>query len=246
MNLTFTYIGLIIFLSGLLSLLLLYYWQRNHLLKNKPFFWHWMVGFALYALVHTPVILINAILNGSVSQIAFLNFAAFFAALTALLFFYRGALYFLTPSHFWKNIFPAIWFLSFTLFALWIYVQIGEVIPIVSTVFVFGASVPLAVFLGIVFFRLYQSGNCFVDHKRRSIGPLLISLAWFGILALDLFLWQQVWQTAASLEVIPEQLAMLEVWYLARAISLVPILIGIILLYRCLPDIKSVTLQETT
>ena len=234
----FSYIGLLILTSGALSLFLFFFWQKNHLLKKKPFFWHWMWGVALYALIHAPVIIVNTVRNSNGAQTNLYFLIAFFAFLGSTILFYRGALFFLNPTRFWLNKFPVIWLVLIAVIILVLYLEFGAGVALLSTIAIFGGTAPLALFLGILFLMLYIKRGCFVDYKDRSIGPLLISLAWFSIFVLDIILWLLIWQFPTELWYL--HLAALQKWYLARAISITIILIGVTLFYRHLPHIKCV------
>lgn len=241
MSLVFIYTGFLIIFFGAISLFMLFLWQKNHLLKKRPFFWHWMCGFALYALVHTPVVILNVVYSNSSAQITVYYFIAFFAFLGSSLLFYRGTLPFLNRfSNFWLNEFPAIWLLPFAVIIPVLYLGQGINLAIASTIFIFGVLIPLAIFILVTFLRLYLSGKCFVDHRRRSFMPLLISLGWLSILVLDIIMLWFIWQSQLDIVTLSVQLVHLQNWYLGRAISIIITFIGVALLHRHLPHLRDI------
>ena len=200
---------------GLLAsgVLLTLRWRVDHRLEDRSFVLQWALGFFFFALVNLPVVLINLGLSASFSFIPVFFSMALLAALAATLFFYRATVSILTPSRIARDVFPLALYLGFAVIFLTLFLQEREKAPTLLGLFVVALSIPRDLFLSTSFFHFFLHGFRGPETARR-IGPLLISMAWIGILILNVVVWFELFRYPPDFWAI--RLSSLGWWYVAR------------------------------
>ena len=228
---------IVILISAIGSVLLFSRIKKDNLLSPVRFFFkNYAFGFAIFSLITLPIFFINLRLFTISNNFLLILYAvSFFALLFTYLLFYRGAALLFTKDKFLTTIFPLIFlplFAIVTVVSLFIY-KID--IFIIYTAVIWGFIIPLTSYLGSLFLYFFIKGSPFDTMKRRS-HALILSLGWFLVLMLEIFLWFDV-------ATYPQEFWILKVssskgYLLGRALANLMILVGALLYGRALERSK--------
>lgn len=239
MSQAFLYASLAIVSSVLVSLFLLWGALKDHRRADRPFFWHWALGFALLSVVHAPALTVHVVRNVSYAVFLSVYIATFFIILAAAFLWYRGTILFFTADKRWLTTYPGLYATGVALLVLGLLIS-GASVPIILTAWMILVPLPLDLFIAAVFFWFFLSSACYEDKARR-FAPLLISVSWLAFFILDAAIWNILFHFPADFWII--RLASVSKWYLARAVSHIMLLIGLFLFWRHLPSIRKIPLR---
>lgn len=221
---TLLYSGATIVAAGTAGLFYLLRIRVDHRLSQEEvsFLRHWGIGFFLFALTHAPAFFIN--LGITVISATFLQivYSSVFIAITAAnLLFLRGLFILQRKSRFWTVKFPITLFIVVSVLNLGLFLTIGnQAIPFLLTFNILIFQIPIHLYFAITFIKLGKKLPAY--HS----GFMILAIAWFLVIALDLIIWRLIINFPTDFWVI--KLISLKKWYVARAITHLLLLAGLL------------------
>jgi len=208
--------------------------QKDHLLISKSFFWNYATGFLILSLVHLPIFFINLrVFTIHYSDLIILNGISFLAIMISYLFFYRGTILLLTRERFITTVFPIFVLPLITTLAIFSLFAMKVGTLLMYTAIVWGFLLPNNTYLGFLFLYFFIKGAPFDTMHRRPV-VLLLSLAWFVVLATDIVLWLDAAVYNPDFWIL--KLASLKGILVARTLAYLLIFIGCLLYSKHLPQ----------
>ena len=222
---------LVIIVPVIASFILFFRIKKNNILVARDFFWHHAFGFGILSLIAIPIFFINLGVHISYNALIILYAISFVALFLSYLLFYRGTVLLFTRDRFLTTMFPIILLpiiSAFCLTALF-YLKLSTIL--IYTAIAWGFLFVNNNMLATIFLYSFATGSP-IKMMKRKFPALLLSLGWFLMLALDVFIWLSAALYHPELWIL--KISSLKGWFLLRAITYLIILIGVLLCSRYL------------
>lgn len=205
--------------------------KKNNILQARDFFWHYAFAFAIIAISSIQIVLINLGVAMSYNILLIMYAVSVFTVFFSYLLFFRGTALLFTQDRFLPTLLPLLILpvgLAFTLCAMF-FMKFSTII--IYTAVAWGFLFVNDNLLSSILLYSFATGSPIKSMKGKPCA-LILSLGWFLVLGLDVILW------ISSVLYHPElwilKISSMKLWYIARAIAYLVILIGTLLSVRCL------------
>jgi len=214
------------FAAVISSIILFLRIKENNILAAKDFFWHYAFAFAIIAVTSIPTFIMNLGLEISYNNLLLVYITTVFMVFISYLLFFRGTALLFTKDKFLPTILPLIVLPVASAFSLVCLFLLKFSTIIIYTAVGWGFLFVNDNLLGSIFIYSFSTGSP-IRNIKGKFSALLLSLGWFSILGLDIFLWINAALYHPEFWIL--RIISMKGWFVARAVVYFIILIGVLL-----------------
>ena len=216
--------------AAICSIILFLRIKRNSVLSVQSLFLHYAFAFCIIALTSIPTFLINLGVEVSFNDLYKIYAFDIFVLFISYLLFFRGTVLLFTKERFFPTILPMLVLPAVSAFSIVALFFLHFSSIIIYTAFAWGFLFVNSNFLCSIFIFSFLTGYPIKIIKRKFCA-FLLTLGWFSILGLDIFLWVNAALYDPEFWIL--KIVSFKGWFFARAIVYLIILICTLHLGRC-------------
>jgi len=212
--------------AAISSVILFFRIKKNNILGARDFFWHYAFAFGIIAATSIPIFIMNLGVKISYNNLVIIYAFNTLMVFISYLLFFRGTVLFFAEDRFFPTILPLFVLPAAAIFSLIALFFLKFSTIVMYTAFAWGFLFVNGNLLAFIFIYSFVTGSPIKNIKRKFCA-FLMSLGWLSVLGLDVILW------ISAISYNPEfwilRIVSLKWWFLARAITYLIILFGVLL-----------------